>query len=237
VAISRLKNEPGLTRAVMEAILQTGDDREPITDTLDFPWRCVCHLVITAQDDSHWVGTGWLASPRTLLTAGHCVYLHGNGGWAKQIEVYPARNGDDLPYSYVSTDLRSVSRWTEDKNAKFDYGAILLPEDTPVGYFGYESRSDGELLHSLVNVYGYPADKQEGTLWGHYRQLGQVLPRTLVYNISTFGGQSGCPVFLKNGDDRVVVGIHNYGDVSGNSATRITDDVFDDIEAWKAEAP
>ena len=38
-------------------------------------------------------------------------------------------------------------------------------------------------------------------------------------------------------NQRIVVGIHNYGDVSGNSATRITDGVFDDIEAWKAEAP
>src|SRR5262249_39548106 len=158
-----------------------GDDREPVSNTMDFPYRCICYLVITAQDGSRWVGSGWLANPRTVITAGHCVYLHGAGGWAQQIEVYPACNGSDAPYSYVATEFRSVTGWTDQQSPKFDYGAILLPENTEVGFFGYESRPDDQLTNWLVNVYGYPADKEAGTLWGHYRQLKQVLPRTLVY--------------------------------------------------------
>jgi V8-like Glu-specific endopeptidase len=221
----------------LEVVL-ADDDRQQVTNTTDFPWRCICFLVITAQDGSRWVGSGWLANPRTVITAGHCVYLHGAGGWAKQIEVSPGRNGASSPFNpFVATDLRSVSRWTEEQDAQFDYGAILLPENSSVGFFGYASLPDAELQDVLANVYGYPADKQPGTLWGSSRKLSQVQPRTLIYNISTFGGQSGCPVFIKTGEERNVVGIHNYGDLSGNSATRITDDVYDDIEAWKGEVP
>lgn len=237
LAINQLRQRTPMAESAMEVVL-ADDDREQITDTTAFPWRCICHLVITAPDNSRWVGTGWLASPRLVITAGHCVFLYGAGGWARQIEVYPGRNGTSTPFgSLVSSDLRSVSRWTEEQDAEYDYGAIRLPESTAVGFFGYAALTDAELREALVNVYGYPADKQQGTLWGSARKLSQVQPRTLVYNISTYGGQSGCPVFLKEGEDRTAAGIHNYGDLKGNSATRITADVYDDIEAWKAEAP
>jgi len=237
LAITQLRGRTPMVEAAMEVVL-ADDDREQITDTTVFPWRCLCHLVITAPDGSRWLGTGWLASPRLVVTAGHCVFLYGVGGWATQVEVYPGRNGSSTPFgSQVSSALRSVSRWTQEQDAEYDYGAIVLPEPTTVGFLGYTAAGDAELRAALVNVYGYPADKQQGTLWGSSRNLAQVQPRTLVYDISTFGGQSGCPVFIKEGEERTAVGIHNYGDLKGNSATRITDDVFDDIEAWKAEAP
>jgi glutamyl endopeptidase len=236
LTISQLRSRP-VAEVVPEARFPD-DDREQITTTTDFPWRCLCHLIITGPDgDRGWVGTGWLASPRLVVTAGHCVYFHESAeGWAQQIEIYPARNGDSKPFSYVSTQLRSVSSWTQGADPLFDYGAIILPDSSPTGFFGYSSQTDAELSQTLVNVYGYPADKTTGTLWGTARKLVQVQSRKLIYNISTFGGQSGCPVFIKSGDDRLAVGIHNYGGVKTNSATRITDDVFDDIDAWKAEA-
>jgi glutamyl endopeptidase len=94
---------------------------------------------------------------------------------------------------------------------------------------------DDDLDGLTVNVYGYPADKDPGTLWGHSRVLDRIMPRSLVYDISTFGGESGCPVFYKEEWRRYVVAVHNYGDVVGNSGTRITPEVFDNIQAWKAE--
>jgi len=237
LAISQLRKRSDPAKIAMEAVL-ADDDRQQVTATTEFPWRCICYLVITAQDGSHWVGSGWFADARTVVTAGHCVFLHGAGGWARQLEVYPGRSGAAMPFGpVVSGDLHSVSRWTQEQDADFDYGAVRLAGAVPVGSLGYAARADAELQNVSANVYGYPADKPPGTLWGSFRQLSQVRQRTLVYNVSTYGGQSGCPVFLKQGEDRTVVGIHNYGDLSGNSATRITDDVYDDIQAWMASSP
>ncbi len=210
------------------------DDRQQVTDTLELPWRWVCSLVMTDPNGEQWIGTGWLVGPRTVITAGHCVYFHGrSAGWARKIDVYPGRSGADTPHVYASNDLHSVTGWTQREEPENDYGAILLPEATTLGYFGQESMDDDGLKALEVNVYGYPGDKTAGTLWGTDRKLSQVTPKRLIYDLSTYGGQSGAPVFYKDGESRTVVGIHNYGDVSGNSATRITDEVFDHIEAWK----
>jgi V8-like Glu-specific endopeptidase len=214
------------------------DDRQQVTATREFPWRCLCSLSIVAANGTRWVGTGWLAGPRTVVTAGHCVYLHEHGGWARRVEVYPGRNGADTSLGrYDSDDLHSVTGWTVEKNLALDYGAITLPQPLDLGWLSYGVYSDAELRALRVNLFGYPGDKAVGQLWGTDRRLTQVLPDRLVYDLSTFGGQSGAPVFHRDRDgqkdERVVVGIHNYGDVSGNTATRVTDAVFDDIEAWK----
>jgi V8-like Glu-specific endopeptidase len=87
-----------------------------------------------------------------------------------------------------------------------------------------------------VNVFGYPADQAPGTLWGGTRLIREVQPRKLVYNIAVVGGKSGCPVFVKDGERRSVVGIHTYGDLCGNTAVRVTPTVCDNIRAWGAEA-
>ena len=42
-------------------------------------WRVHCSLLITAADNSSWIGTGWFIGPRTLITAGHVVYITNSG--------------------------------------------------------------------------------------------------------------------------------------------------------------
>ncbi|MBA4067334.1 MAG: hypothetical protein C0501_27220 [Isosphaera sp.] len=237
VSIDALKRSGNRVAEFAPELVFADDDRQRVPATRDFPWRCLCSLSITAANGTRWVGTGWLAGPRTVVTAGHCVFLHRQGGWARRVEVSPGRNGTDAPFGPVtSDDLHSVTGWTEDENPALDYGAVVLPAPLDLGWLAYGVYPDADLQGLRVNVFGYPADKPPGELWGTSRLLQQVLPERLVYNLSTFGGQSGAPVFEKSGNDRVVVGIHNYGDVSGNIATRITDAVYDDIEAWKPKA-
>jgi V8-like Glu-specific endopeptidase len=235
--------------AVAEAAF-ADDDRRRETRTWEYPWRCVCSLLVTPADGPRMVGTGWLAGPRTVITAGHNVFLRKMGGWARRVEVFPGRDTDATPWSrfadptpwaYASTDLHSVAAWTGPGLEELDYGAVLLPRPVPLGYFGYAAWADGELLPKEVHVYGYPADKgppkhPRFALWGSARTLQHALPSTLVYDISTFGGQSGCPVFVREGEECYVVGIHNYGDVAVNRATRVTAEVYDNIRAWVSQA-
>lgn len=233
-----IRQQPHLSETTAEVVIGT-DDRIRITNTTAYPWRTICSLRITARDGSRWIGTGWLVGPRTVITAGHVVYMHSRGGWVRSIEVTPGRNAANRPFGFCNaTNFHSVKGWTRKRKRSHDYGAIILPRDcrygSQLGYFGYANLNFFSLFNLNVNLSGYPGDKPSGTQWWHARRIKWVTGRTLVYNIDTAGGQSGSPVWrLKNGK-RHVVGIHTNGASSGNSATRITKPVFNNIKHWKA---
>jgi glutamyl endopeptidase len=237
--IGALLQQPRFSDLLTEVVIGT-DDRIRINNTTSYPWRTICSLRITAQDNSQWIGTGWLVGHRTVITAGHVVYIHSRGGWVKEVEVIPGRNGASFPYgSCKSSNLKSVKGWTESRKRTHDYGAIILPQNCKygqqLGYFGYGNYSTSTLNNLNVNLSGYPGDKPSGTQWWHARNISRVTARTLVYNIDTAGGQSGSPVWRVVNNKRYAVGIHTNGSSAGNSATRITKPVFDNIQKWKAE--
>lgn len=222
--------------AVLEVILGK-DDRVRIQKTSEIPWRRICALRITFPTGSVYRGTGFFIGPRTLATAGHCVYLHGQGGWARKIEVIPGANGSDRPYgSAESSQLRSVGGWVNGKRPESDYGCIVLPSGAfggrNLGQFAVGVLSPKALVAKPAVLAGYPGDKPFAEMWGMARKIKTVSPTTLTYDIDTVGGQSGAPVYIKRNGTRTVVGIHNYGAVTGNSATRVTSDVYKRLAAW-----
>lgn len=223
--------------AVLEVILGT-DDRVRINNTSDIPWRRICALRITFPSNAVYRGTGFLIGPRSLATAGHCVYLHNQGGWARKVEVIPGANGSAKPFgSTESTQLRSVAGWVNAKKPESDYGCIVLPQGSfngrNLGSFGFGALSAQELVAKPAVLAGYPGDKPFAELWGMARKIKTVGPVTLGYDIDTMGGQSGAPLYIKRGNGgRTVVGIHNYGASTGNSATRVTPAVAQRLLAW-----
>lgn len=224
---------------VLEVVIGP-DDRVRINNTKVVPWQGICSLLMTAGDGTRWIGTGWLIGPRTVITAGHCVYMREHGGWVREMQVMPGRNESDSSLgNVVATQFRSVRGWVEGQKRICDYGAIILPESSPfgrqLGTFGYAMPADGVLAGLLVNISGYPGDKPPGTQWYHSRTLTSITPRTLVYDVDTAGGQSGAPVWWRQGDKRYVVGIHTNGATSGNSATRIVQAVHQNLTAWRDE--
>jgi V8-like Glu-specific endopeptidase len=229
--LTRLLKPGGEPQAVI-----AGLPRWLVGRTSDYPWCCVCSLLITDNaSGQNWMGSGWLAGPRTVITAGHCVYLQKHVGWARQVEVFPGRNGEASPQSYLSADLRSVAGWTEQRIEACDYGAVILPRPVALpNHFDFRPLTNDDLKAILVNVFGYPGEKARGTMWGHWGQVTDVRPQRLRYLVSTSPGQSGCPVWVKSGQQRYVVGIHNYAgeDGTGNFGTRVTQEVWNNICAW-----
>ena len=227
-----------LDRAAMEVILGV-DDRVRVQNTSSYPWRAICALRIQAANGARYIGTGWMVSPRTVITAGHCVYLHDAGGWARSIEVIPGMNDAARPFgSHVGTMLRSVAGWSQGKKREFDYGAIILPPanrpGAQTGTFGLAVRDNAFLRGAMLNLSGYPGDKGGAQQWFHAQRTKAVGDRVLTYEIDTVGGQSGSPVWVLQNGQRFAVGVHTNGSNAGNSATRITKDMFDNLVNWKS---
>jgi glutamyl endopeptidase len=214
------------------------DERIRVTNTTVYPWRAICALGIIAANGRRFIGTGWMISPRTVVTAGHCVFLHEEGGWARSITVIPGCNDALEPFgSHVGTDLRSVTGWTSSKKREYDYGAIILPPSSrpgaTTGTFGFATRTDSFLLNAALNLSGYPGDKGGRQQWFMAQRPKSVSERVITYNIDTMGGQSGSPVWVLENGQRYGVGVHTNGSSSGNSATRIASGVFNNLSNWK----
>jgi glutamyl endopeptidase len=226
------KTELSIAEMMAEVIIDR-DDRLRVRNTTAYPFGCICQLSIRSRNGARFVGTGWLVDDQTVITAGHCLYMHREGGWAAAIDVYPGQDGATYrPYHGRASRLWTTRGWTDQKSPPADYGAIRLDQKiSAVGTFGYGALADAELRSLVCHIVGYPADKQ-GEMWGHGRRLSEIRSDTLTYDIDTYGGNSGGPVFLMRGGKPLAVGIHNYGDLSGNSATRITPAVYERIQGW-----
>ena len=218
------------------------DNRVQITNTSIYPWRAIASLLITARDGSTWIGTGWFIGPHTLMTAGHVVHIKNSGvagrdGWVRSIQVMPGRNGASLPYGTVtSTNFRSVNGWINNGDENFDYGAIIIPTQlgNTVGSFGFGVYTDADLTSAIGNISGYPGDKPGGTQWYDSRKIASVNATKVFYDIDTAGGQSGSAVYRIIGTNRFAVAVHAYGGATTNSGTRINNNVYNNMVAWKA---
>lgn len=229
--------EPPVMVDVQE-IVHGSDDRVKVNNTTAYPWRTICQLEMTAPNGKKYIGSGAFIGHRVILTAGHCIYFHGDGGWATEIRVSPGRNGSVKPYGdVVATQYISVKGWVNNKDRDYDYGVIILPSgkklgDT-VGWMGLANLSFFSLLGLNVNSAGYPGDKPYATQWWNSNNIMAVTGRRLYYRIDTMGGQSGSPVWRYKDGQRHIVGIHTTGGSPFNGATRISSAVFDNLVNWK----
>ncbi len=212
------------------------DDRRRISPASAIPWWMICQLFIQRHDGRTSRCTGWFIGPRTVMTAGHCVYSQSAGGWARSITVVPGMDDSSRPFgTQVGTTFRSVSGWIQNRDVGYDYGAIILSNGDlgrRVGWFGFAALSDDSLRNLPVNNSGYPADKPTGTQWSNAGRITRVTARRLYYMLDTAGGQSGSPTWRSRRAVRHAIGVHAYGGCP-NKSTRITRTVDDNMMRWK----
>ena len=241
---------PTGVRVGLETVLGV-DQRVRISDTDKLPWRMVAALRLMPKPPftSEFIGTGWFIGPKTLLTAGHCVYSESDfGGWIGAIEVSPGRNAQKFPYGTVTARrFSSLDVWRTSSNADFDIGCIHLDEPlgNKVGYFKVASLSDAQLKNALLNISGYPGDRGDGTeQYFHANRVLRTSARRIYYDIDTYGGQSGSPVWHQSAPDAapIAVAVHAYGvggtaanlKITANSGPRLVPEVVETIRQWLA---
>jgi glutamyl endopeptidase len=202
----------------------------PLPDTTIYPFRVIAHLTITAADGTHWRGSAFLASPRTLITAGHNVYIPERGGWVHSVAVALGRNGDRFPYGEVtSRKFFTVRGWSDARDPNYDYGAIILsdPLGSTLGHLGLHEPLNGE-LGNTIDVSGY-AD-ETGRQWFGSGQVRERNSLRLYYDVTTAGGQSGAPVRFNGSPSAIAVHVYDSGAL--NSGVRINPAVHNQIRAW-----
>ena len=223
-------------------------DRQRAVDTRLSPFRKICDLVITGGDSTLHSGTAFFITPRTLVTCGHCLFVFRPGtsahGPVRKVLVMPARNGEtQASQSLVGwvevtpENMRVHDRWRLEGNLDFDYGVLILPPNQPlgaqVGFFNVSHFPDQALNGARPTLSGYPDNVPDGTQWFETNPIRQVAPARLFYDIFTFGGQSGSPVFFADNTQQTACAIHNFGNLPFNSGVRITPAVIAQLNAWK----
>jgi glutamyl endopeptidase len=206
----------------------------PVTDTTSIPWRSICQLIITRQNNTKEYGTAWFAGPDLLVTAGHCIIDHRNGGWASSITVVPASDGTVPPpfNKWKAARIEAHQTWVNDADPHFDYGFIRLSDSTigrQLGWFGFAVLPDEQVMKLMVNIAGYPYDKPAGTMWFNSGRIHAAEQAYLDYMLETEAGESGSPVFWYSSDQRVVVAVHAYHTGTGNKGLRVTAEMYQRI--------
>ncbi|KAK4460582.1 hypothetical protein QBC42DRAFT_229290 [Cladorrhinum samala] len=199
------------------------------------------------EDTAYAMGTGWLISPDTLVTAGHNVFDwsgYGQGlGRAVHIKAYIGYHGREnvespIVQSRVAKEIVTTAEWIMSRENRHRDVAIIRvdrPFEGNLRCFTYKSTP--KLAEEMIGVVGYPADKvlqyedgrqEKGAQM--YEQFNDVVynietdaknPQGMIkYRISTFGGQSGAPIIRKGSRD-TVIGTHVYGGGDKNQGNPI----------------
>jgi len=226
-----------------KAIIGT-DDRQKVGDPTEFYYsRFVVKLYLKFPfiDAS---ATGVMIGPKTVLTAGHCVYWfntleNGKGYWANSIRVIPALNDGYTPYGDAWGTVFCTSReWTDNRNPKQDWGIIEL--DRNIGYHtgwaGMAVVSDpSKMVGKVVRSFGYPGDKDFGM--GMYTDYDLVIgmdDALIDFNIDVLHGQSGSPIYLES-DLGVTRAIYSRNTGGHNYAPYLNQNLFNTIHQFKNE--
>jgi glutamyl endopeptidase len=216
-------------------VILPSDDRERVQNTTLYPARVIAQLILVLRDGSERGATGTFIGPRTLLTAAHPLYRFDDdpvkAGRVDHVVVIPGRDAGNYPFGFgKSSSFYIPDEWINHRSAAHDYALVFIDSRQGDDDVMKPVVLDDTQLRGLhVYLSGYPTDKSVGTQWHHDGPIRDVSSSQLLYDIDTEDGQSGSAVFAFNEGTAYVVGVHRFGEPTGNLGTRVTPDVLNDI--------
>ena len=199
-----------------------------------YPWKYLCLLSTTWPDRPATLGTGWLISAQTVITAGHNLFRPGHPGVVcASVRVALGYDGSAPPLVTSSgADLRIAGGWQQG-DSRADVGAVRLsfPLGAPFG---------PDFLEPIVTppdpvactVAGYPKDLVPFGLYCDSGTTRRNADGLLEHHISTEDGESGAPLLWQDGDRYRALGVHVWGDPTHNLALPFSEAVVATLRSW-----
>lgn len=217
------------------------DERVQVSTTSVPPGSMTVLLIVQWANGEFGGCSGFMVGPRTVGTAGHCIYSHADGGWPAQVLAVPGANGAERPFGQSwAVSVQTVSGWADYGDFRFDYGSVTLADDIGFasGTFALTAATDELLLSSELTATGYSQDKPPATMWQASGYLDDLDGSLLYSRIDVTYGNSGGPLWLKtDADEHYVVGIVSSGTPVTNLAVRVNSVVFQQFVNWANLAP
>ncbi|KAI1421531.1 extracellular metalloprotease [Xylaria sp. FL1777] len=207
------------------------------------------------ENEVSWAtATGWLISRDVVVTAGDCAFNHSNQlGRLVKVQALVGYTG---PCANDKSEPNFKSRWgtavatspawvdTDEGSPQHDVSFIKLSrpfgEDEVKTLFSWIQTPHSQKAANL-GVVGYPGDTVDefgdrGTrMYEMFKKTDYDLDSTtfnvLEYQIDTYGGNSGCPVFNDRESLRAI-GVHVLGGYKFNSASVISGSYGNSFEAY-----
>jgi V8-like Glu-specific endopeptidase len=209
------------------------DLREPVPSTTEFPASAIVMIEQYTGDVLSTLCTGTMIGPNVVLTTGHCVFFPPHG-FGTAIAVVPGVDGDEEPFGFQwAAEVWVPQEWFGQQAMEWDYALLLLPNDdlgNATGWMEIGVLSDASLSAPDFNptIYGYPFDKPPRTMWSStlpsFLEVDQFI---LSHQLDTFQGQSGSAIWRES--DQLIVGIHFGSLPNTNLASRIDNQMLDDL--------
>lgn len=185
------------------------------------PYNWICHLNI----DDKYGATGFkinlphVNNYTVVVTAAHNLW--NDGSYANKVKL--KYQGKDEVVEAIAENLYVPPEYKNpDDTPNYDYGLIFyLDHESCNDGFGWTTEiKDEELLGRIVTICGYPADKQNRSMWITGTDITKVHPLRIEYLTDTMPGQSGSPIYTWYHGYWTVVGVHTYGDAEYNFGRR-----------------
>ncbi|KAJ0164753.1 Glutamyl endopeptidase [Colletotrichum tanaceti] len=217
------------------------DDKRRRVDPLNFADGGKFRSVVKIQacfnkgSGSVWMmGSGWLISPDTVVTAGHVVYDWGHRlQSATEIKCYigysgRASIGTPTVQARFGERIVTTAEWIEAAgNRRHDVAFIKVNRPFTGNLRNIPFRETPLFARdATIGVVGYPGDKylegKDGQSGEKGAQMYEEFAPTeydlkkserhmIEYQVSTFAGQSGAPIFQVENNGLVSIGTHCYG--------------------------
>jgi V8-like Glu-specific endopeptidase len=200
-----------------EALLMKSnkDGRTRVNNTTQWPYLFHSQLAMTFPDeDSPYGGSGILVGPQHILTAAHNIYNQDKKAWAQKVVARLALNDNLAPYGEaMAKRIYTFKGWIDQGDTAHDMALLVL--NKPIGYntgwCGLLAATTKDLQNDPVNITGYPGDKGFNQMWSMSGPLKAIQAEELIYEIDTYGGQSGSGIWLNKWGSPYVVGVHTRG--------------------------
>lgn len=225
-----LKSVPVEEESLPESIIGE-DSRAIVKDYLKNPYKKIVLLNIINGKHTY-RGTGAMINDNTVLTAAHNIYNKKDGGYAKTVYVYAGASKSGVKIGEAVATQKFVPREYRD-TASHDYDFAVIKLNNNLGKkTGSFSLSSSINTKEPLQIAGFPGDKGGNT---QYTSKGKIIDFTnhqVYYDMDTFGGQSGSPVWNSK---NLIVAVHTYGGTNVNSGTRLNEEKLALIKKWSAD--